>query len=196
MRAVKYWHELRALTSCAPACCAGLSCAYELSKHPEIKVAIIEQGVAPGGGAWLGGQLFSAMCVSGSSSPCMALSCLLLGMSRLLFCGRHASDVQPPSHHQLLITAAHRLPQVRKPADKLLDELNVPYEDEGDFVVIKHASLFTSTLLSKVLAVSNLILYVPVMTCALYSAASDCPLFDTHDAGAPVSLILAANTHA
>lgn len=43
---------------------AGLSCAYELSKHPEIKVAIIEQGVAPGGGAWLGGQLFSAMCVS------------------------------------------------------------------------------------------------------------------------------------
>lgn len=43
---------------------AGLSCAYELSKHPEVKVAIIEQGVAPGGGAWLGGQLFSAMCVS------------------------------------------------------------------------------------------------------------------------------------
>jgi cysteine-dependent adenosine diphosphate thiazole synthase len=43
---------------------------------------------------------------------------------------------------------------VRKPADKLLDELNVPYEDEGEFVVIKHASLFTSTLLSKVLAVS------------------------------------------
>lgn len=27
------------------------------------QVAIIEQGVAPGGGAWLGGQLFSAMVV-------------------------------------------------------------------------------------------------------------------------------------
>lgn len=27
------------------------------------QVAIIEQGVAPGGGAWLGGQLFSAMCI-------------------------------------------------------------------------------------------------------------------------------------
>jgi len=65
-------------------------------------VAIIEQGVAPGGGAWLGGQLFSAMVV-------------------------------------------------RKPAHGLLDELEVPYEDEGDFVVVKHASLFTSTLLSKVL---------------------------------------------
>jgi thiamine thiazole synthase len=86
---------------------AGLCCAYELSKHPEIKVALIEQGVAPGGGAWLGGQLFSAMCV-------------------------------------------------RKPADELLDELNVPYEDEGDMVVIKHASLFTSTLLSKVLAAPNI----------------------------------------
>jgi len=44
--------------------------------------------------------------------------------------------------------------QVRKPAHNLLDELNVPYQDEGDYVVIKHASLFTSTLLSKVLAVS------------------------------------------
>jgi len=43
--------------------------------------------------------------------------------------------------------------QVRKPAHNLLDELNVPYQDEGDYVVIKHASLFTSTLLSKVLAV-------------------------------------------
>ena len=83
---------------------AGLSCAYELSKHPEVKVALIEQGVAPGGGAWLGGQLFSAMCV-------------------------------------------------RKPAHELLNELAIPYEDEGDFVVIKHASLFTSTILSKVLAV-------------------------------------------
>ena len=68
------------------------------------QVAIIEQGVAPGGGAWLGGQLFSAMVV-------------------------------------------------RKPAHGLLDELEVPYEDEGDFVVVKHASLFTSTLLSKVLKV-------------------------------------------
>lgn len=29
-----------------------------------MQVAIVEQGVAPGGGAWLGGQLFSAMVVS------------------------------------------------------------------------------------------------------------------------------------
>jgi len=89
---------------------AGLSCAYELSKHPDVKVAIIEQGVAPGGGAWLGGQLFSAMVV-------------------------------------------------RKPANELLDELAVPYEDEGEFVVIKHAALFTSTLLSKVLQAPNIKLF-------------------------------------
>ena len=46
--------------------------------------------------------------------------------------------------------------QVRKPANELLDELSVPYEDEGDYVVIKHAALFTSTLLSKVLQVESI----------------------------------------
>ncbi|PSC68848.1 thiazole biosynthetic enzyme [Micractinium conductrix] len=89
---------------------AGLACAYELSKYPDVRVAIIEQGVAPGGGAWLGGQLFSAMCI-------------------------------------------------RKPADKLLQELGVPYEDEGSFVVVKHAALMTSTLLSKVLAAPNVTMF-------------------------------------
>ncbi|KAF9096720.1 triosephosphate isomerase [Mortierella sp. GBA35] len=42
---------------------AGLSCAWELSKNPDIQVTVIEQSVSPGGGAWLGGQLFSAMIV-------------------------------------------------------------------------------------------------------------------------------------
>ncbi|MEW5307119.1 MAG: hypothetical protein WDW36_009535 [Sanguina aurantia] len=86
---------------------AGLSCAYELTKiAPDIKICIIEQSVSPGGGAWLGGQLFSAMVI-------------------------------------------------RKPAHLLLDELSIPYEDEGDYVVCKHAALFTSTLLSKVLMAKN-----------------------------------------
>lgn len=55
---------------------AGLSCAYELSKNPSVNVAIIEQSVSPGGGAWLGGQLFSAMVsnynilFSKDQSPC------------------------------------------------------------------------------------------------------------------------------
>jgi thiamine thiazole synthase len=89
----------------------GLSTAYMLGKaRPDLKIAIIEASVSPGGGAWLGGQLFSAMIM-------------------------------------------------RKPADAFLNDLGIPYEDEGDYVVVKHAALFTSTLLSKVLAFPNIKLF-------------------------------------
>lgn len=105
----------------------GLSAAYMLGKsRPDLKIAIIEASVSPGGGAWLGGQLFSAMIM-------------------------------------------------RKPADAFLNDLGVEYEDEGDFVVVKHAvrfdfspqlnhlltlqALFTSTLLSKVLQFPNIKLF-------------------------------------
>ncbi|KAJ3490668.1 hypothetical protein NLI96_g1249 [Meripilus lineatus] len=47
---------------------------------------------------------------------------------------------------------------VRKPADQFLKELGVPFEDEGPFVVVKHAALFTSTILSKVLLMPNVVL--------------------------------------
>jgi cysteine-dependent adenosine diphosphate thiazole synthase len=47
---------------------------------------------------------------------------------------------------------------IRKPADGFLKQLGIEYEDEGGFVVVKHAALFTSTLLSKVLAKPNVIL--------------------------------------
>ncbi|KAI7727253.1 hypothetical protein M8C21_033381 [Ambrosia artemisiifolia] len=89
---------------------AGLSCAYELSKNPNVQVAIIEQSVSPGGGAWLGGQLFSAMVV-------------------------------------------------RKPAHHFLDELEIEYDEQEDYVVIKHAALFTSTIISKLLARPNVKLF-------------------------------------
>lgn len=71
----------------------------------QAQIALLEAGVAPGGGSWLGGQLFSAMCV-------------------------------------------------RKPAQAFLDEIGVPYEEDagGEFVVVKHAALVTSTLLAKVCA--------------------------------------------
>ncbi|TPX18151.1 uncharacterized protein E0L32_002660 [Thyridium curvatum] len=89
----------------------GLSAAYTLGKlRPDLRIAIVEAGVSPGGGAWLGGQLFSAMVM-------------------------------------------------RKPADAFLDEVGVPYEDEGHFVVVKHAALFTSTVLSKVLQMPNIKLF-------------------------------------
>jgi len=35
----------------------------------------------------------------------------------------------------------------------------VPFEDEGDYIVVKHAALMTSTLLSKVLAAPNVKLF-------------------------------------
>ncbi|THX82343.1 Thi4-domain-containing protein [Aureobasidium pullulans] len=92
----------------------GLSAAYCLAKaRPDLKIAIVEAGVAPGGGAWLGGQLFSAMVM-------------------------------------------------RKPADAFLREIGVAYEEDGDdgnYVVVKHAALFTSTLLSKVLQFPNVKLF-------------------------------------
>ncbi|KAG6820722.1 hypothetical protein H0H93_012775 [Arthromyces matolae] len=48
---------------------------------------------------------------------------------------------------------------IRKPADAFLRELGVEYEDEGAFVVVKHAALFTSTLLSQVMAKPNVVLF-------------------------------------
>lgn len=90
---------------------AGLSAAYVLGKNrPDLKIAIIEASVSPGGGCWLGGQLFSAMVL-------------------------------------------------RKPAHLFLDEIEVSYEDEGHYVVVKHAALFMSTLMSKVLQFPNIKLF-------------------------------------
>ncbi|MCJ1308935.1 thiamine metabolism- protein [Agyrium rufum] len=89
----------------------GLSAAFMLgTQRPDLKIAIIEASVSPGGGAWLGGQLFSAMVM-------------------------------------------------RKPAEVFLNAIGVPYEDEGNYVVVKHAALFTSTLMSKVLALPNVKLF-------------------------------------
>ncbi|CEP62770.1 thiamine thiazole synthase LALA0_S06e03400g [Lachancea lanzarotensis] len=48
---------------------------------------------------------------------------------------------------------------MRKPAHLFLDELEIPYEDEGDYVVVKHAALFTSTVSSKVLQFPNVKLF-------------------------------------
>ncbi|KAJ3839541.1 thiazole biosynthetic enzyme [Lentinula raphanica] len=89
---------------------SGLTCASQLaSTRPDLKITIIEANVAPGGGAWLGGQLMTAMVI-------------------------------------------------RKPAHQLLQEIGVPFEDEGAYVVVKHAALFTSTLLSRVLAMPNVVM--------------------------------------
>ena len=90
---------------------AGLACAWELTRvNRNLKIAIIEQSVSPGGGAWLGGQLFSAMVI-------------------------------------------------RKPADKFLRDIEVPYDDCGDYVVVDHAATLTATLLSKLLLTGRVKLF-------------------------------------
>ena len=48
---------------------------------------------------------------------------------------------------------------LRKPAHHFLRELGVPFEDEGEYVVVKHAALFTSVLLGKVLGMGNVKLF-------------------------------------
>jgi ribulose 1,5-bisphosphate synthetase/thiazole synthase len=48
---------------------------------------------------------------------------------------------------------------IRKPAHNLLVEIGVPFDDEGAYVVVKHAALFTSTLMSKLLAMDNVKLF-------------------------------------
>lgn len=51
---------------------------------------------------------------------------------------------------------------LRRPADAFLSEVGVPFEEEPhnpNFVVVKHAALFTSTLLSRVLAFPNVKLF-------------------------------------
>jgi thiamine thiazole synthase len=89
----------------------GLSTAYVLTKaRPDLKIAIIEASVSPGGGCWLEGQLFLPMVL-------------------------------------------------RKPADVFLNDIRLPFEDNGNFVVVEHAALFMSTLTSKVLAMPNVKLF-------------------------------------
>ena len=48
---------------------------------------------------------------------------------------------------------------VRKPAHLFLDELDIEYDEQEDYVVIKHAALFTSTIMSKLLARPNVKLF-------------------------------------
>ncbi|KAG6476049.1 thiamine thiazole synthase 2, chloroplastic-like [Zingiber officinale] len=118
---------------------AGLSCAYELSKDPSVRVAIVEQSVSPGGGAWLGGQLFSAMVI-------------------------------------------------RKPAHLFLDELGVPYDEADNYVVVRHAALLISTIMSRLLARPNVKLFNAV-------AAEDLIVKDGRVAGVVTNWALVSMNH-
>ena len=70
--------------------------------------------------------------------------------------GRSALTRAPRAHTWLWLLLL--LQVVRKPADRFLEELGVPFEDEGAFVVVKHAALFTATVLAHVLRMPNVVL--------------------------------------
>lgn len=52
---------------------------------------------------------------------------------------------------------------VCKPAHLFLDELDVAYDEQEDYIVIKHTALFTSTIMSKILARPNVKLFNAVV---------------------------------
>jgi thiamine thiazole synthase len=82
---------------------------------------------------------------------------------------------------------------IRKPAHTFLDELAVAYEDEGDYVVVKHAALVTSTLLSKVLAAPNIKLFNA--TAAEDLVVRNDPVKGRHVAGAVTNWTLVSLNH-
>lgn len=53
---------------------------------------------------------------------------------------------------------------MRKPAHIFLDELGIDYDEQDNYVVIKHAALFTSTIMSKLLTRPNVKLFNAVAT--------------------------------
>ena len=108
-------------------------------QHPNLHLA--------GGGAWLGGQLFSAMVL-------------------------------------------------RKPADAFLREVGVPYDDEGSYVVVKHAALFTSTLLSQVLRFPNIKLFNATSVEDLITRPSSSPQGGVRIAGVVTNWTLVTLHHA
>ena len=64
---------------------SGLACAYELGKKcPDAKIAIYEASVAPGGGSWIGGQLFSGMVVRKPAVSVWMWAFLVFGLLYIL----------------------------------------------------------------------------------------------------------------
>ena len=53
---------------------------------------------------------------------------------------------------------------VRKLTHRFLDELYIEYDEQDDYDVIKHAALFMSTILSKLLARPNVKLFNTIAT--------------------------------
>uniref|UniRef100_A0ACD5Z8T6 Uncharacterized protein n=1 Tax=Avena sativa TaxID=4498 RepID=A0ACD5Z8T6_AVESA len=77
---------------------------------------------------------------------------------------------------------------VRKTAHLFLDELNIPYDEQEDYVVIKHAALFTSTILSRLLTCPNVKLFNAV-------EVEDLIIKENHVAGVVTNWALVSMKH-
>jgi thiamine thiazole synthase len=168
---------------------AGLSCAYEFIKHPEIKVAIIEQVCVKKGWDERAG---------GGAGDCERA----LSKKKKKLTPPHTHFSPPPLHPAQGIAPGGGAGLggqlfsgmvIRKPAHTFLDELEVAYDDEGDYVVVKHAALVTSTLLSKVLAAPNIKLFNA--TAAEDLVVRNDPVKGRHVAGAVTNWTLVSLNH-
>ena len=87
---------------------SGLSCAYELTKRPDIKVAIIEQNVSPGGAHTISCSLLHALCPCTLRHFSIDVLIILFGARCRLICctpvyrSRHASTLSQQSKHCML----------------------------------------------------------------------------------------------
>lgn len=88
---------------------------------------------------------------------------------------------------------------MRRPADAFLSEIGVPYEDDPtnpNFVVVRHAALFTSTLLSRVLSFPNVKLFNATSVEDLITRPSETgSMKDTRIAGVVVNWTLVTLHH-
>ena len=167
---------------------AGLSCAYELSKHPEIKVAIIEQ-VRKREKREGERERERRACLVEEQERAFFLNPLTFLPSPSLSLSKGVA----PGGGAWLGGQLFSGMVIRKPAHTMLDELSVPYDDEGDYVVVKHAALMTSTLLSKVLAAPNIKLFNA--TAAEDLVVRDDPVKGRHVAGAVTNWTLVSLNH-
>ncbi|KAG6394057.1 hypothetical protein SASPL_144636 [Salvia splendens] len=78
---------------------------------------------------------------------------------KFVYCRIYNQDVRQPRRRRLARRPALLRHGRRKPAHRFLDELNITYDEQDDYVVIKHAALFTSTIMSKLLARPNVKLF-------------------------------------
>lgn len=118
-------------------------------------------GVAPGGGAWLGGQLFSSMIIRKPAHNLLdelevPYEVSWSPLPPFFFEGSRSKEKKNDEERK---THSFPSPSKKKKTQQQRTTTTTKHQDEGDYVVVKHAALMTSTLLSKTLARPNVKLF-------------------------------------